>query len=82
MRRFIGLVFAALMLAAPVLLTPTEGLAKGGYVRLPEPKLVRAGLPIPSDLGLSPDQMLGGCGTRRSRDPATHKCRGPADFGN
>jgi hypothetical protein len=81
MRRFTGFILAALVLATPVLLTPTRGLAKGGYVRLPEPKLVRAGLPIP-DISLSPDQMLGGCGTKRTRDLVTHKCRGPADFGN
>ena len=23
-----------------------------------------------------------GCGPRRYRDPTTHRCRGPADFGN
>jgi len=25
---------------------------------------------------------FGGCGGRRYRDPNTHRCRGPADFGN
>jgi hypothetical protein len=73
MRRFAALVAAALV--------PTPAIAKGGYVRLPEPKLVRAGVPIP-DLELSPGQILGGCGAKRYRDPVTHKCRGPADFGN
>ena len=54
---------------------------KSGYVRLPEPRLVRAGAPIP-DLELWPSQILGGCGAKRYRDPSTHKCRGPADIGN
>jgi hypothetical protein len=76
MRRFTALIAAALALAAPA-----PGLAKGGYVRLPEPKIVRAGPPIPES-ELSPGQILGGCGAKRYRDPQTHKCRGPADFGN
>jgi hypothetical protein len=29
----------------------------------------------------SPNEFLGGCGRGRYRDPATRKCRGPADFG-
>jgi|SRR6516225_3928669 len=27
-----------------------------------------------------PLSILGGCGGKRSRDPNTHRCRGPADF--
>ncbi|MGA9949492.1 MAG: hypothetical protein WBQ24_14670 [Xanthobacteraceae bacterium] len=73
MRRFVALVAAALALAAP-----TSAMAKSGYVRLPEPRLVRAGVPIP-DSELSPNQILGGCGPKRVRDQITHKCRGPAD---
>ena len=76
MRRFAALVAAALALAAT-----TSAIAKSGYVRLPEPKVVRAGVPIP-DLQLSPSQILGDCGAKRYRDPVTHKCRGPADIGN
>ena len=75
MRRFTALIAAAL-LAAPV-----QGLAKGGAMRLPEPRVVRAGPPIPMP-ELSPSDMLGGCGTKRYRDPQTHRCRGPADIGN
>jgi hypothetical protein len=26
--------------------------------------------------------ILGSCGGKRYRDPNTHRCRGPADFGN
>jgi hypothetical protein len=76
MRRYTTLVVAALALAVPA-----HGLAKGGSMRLPEPKVVRAGPPIP-DVELSPSQILGGCGPKRTRDPVTHKCRGPADVGN
>jgi hypothetical protein len=73
--------FAALLVAALALMAPARGLAKSGYVRLPEPRLVRAGVPIP-DLELWPSQILGGCGAKRYRDPSTHKCREPADIGN
>jgi hypothetical protein len=75
MRRFTAFLLVALMFAAPA-----KVFAKGGYVRLPEPKLIGTGPPIP-DLQLSPSPVLGGCGTKRYRDPETHKCRGPADFG-
>jgi hypothetical protein len=76
MRRFTALVVAALMLAVPAC-----AIARGSYIR-PWPKIIRAGAPLPSDLGLSSDQLLGGCGTKRTRDSATHKCRGPADVSN
>jgi hypothetical protein len=76
MRRFTALVAAALALAAPA-----HGLAKGGYVRLPEPKIVGAGRAIPEP-ELMPSQILGGCGARRYRDPEAHRCRSPADIGN
>jgi hypothetical protein len=73
--------FAALVAAAAGARGATGAIAKSGYVRLPEPRLVRAGVPIP-DLQLSPSQILGGCGAKRYRDSLTHKCRGPADIGN
>ncbi len=74
--------FAVLVLLTLVLAALTGAMAKSGYVRVPEPKIVRAGPPIPTDLGLSASQLLGGCGAKRYRDRATHKCRGPADIGN
>jgi hypothetical protein len=77
MRSFTAVVVAAVLALA----APTPASAKGGYVRLPEPRIVRAGPPLP-DLELSPGQILGGCGARRYRDAETHKCRGPADVGN
>jgi hypothetical protein len=30
----------------------------------------------------APNESFGGCGRGRYRDARTHKCRGPADFGN
>ena len=75
MRRFTAVIVAALVLAAP-----SQALARGGYVYA-TPKIVRAGPPIP-EFHLSPSQMLGGCGTKRYRDPTSGRCRGPADAGN
>jgi hypothetical protein len=73
--------FTAFLIAALALVAPGETLAKGGYSRSPEPKLVKAGAPLPQ-LSLSPGQILGGCGPKRTRDATTGLCRGPADFGN
>jgi len=72
--------------AAMILVAPACALAAGSYTRKP-PVTVTAStvssLPsIPHASELSVSQILGGCGGRRSRDPVTHKCRGPADVGN
>lgn len=74
MRTFTAFIGAVLLLAAP-----TPGLAKGGTDLhwTEQPKIVRAGPPLPN---LSPSQFLGGCGSRRYRDPQTQRCRGPADL--
>jgi hypothetical protein len=40
----------------------------------------RAG--VPSVSPVSPSDLLAGCGRGRYRDPASHRCRGPADIGN
>jgi len=66
---------------ALVVLVPVSAMAKGGWPRS-QPVFVSAGLTIPSSPLLSTHQILGGCGSKRYRDPETHKCRGPADFGN
>jgi hypothetical protein len=70
----ITLVFIALAGAA---FAPGAALAKGGYSRPPDPRVITAGVPAPS-----PGVILGGCGPKRVRDPVTQKCRGPADVGN
>ena len=70
MRRFV----TPSILVATILAAPSGALAKGGYVRRPEPvPISRAGVPTPQ---LSPSDFLGGCGRGRSiRDPGTQKCR-------
>ena len=65
-----------------VVVAPQELLAKGGYVRPPEPTPVRAGLPTASVPKPPLGMAIGGCGPKRLPDPQTHQCRGPADFGN
>ena len=61
---------------------PTLVQARGGPLHLNGPfnpqsqPVSRAGVPTPS---VSPKDFLAGCGRGRYRDPATHKCRGPAD---
>ena len=58
----------------------TDGLGKGGtnmHERFP---VSRAGAPAFEPA--APTEVLGGCGRGRYRDSRTHKCRGPADFGN
>jgi hypothetical protein len=36
----------------------------------------------PSERPTLPSERFSGCGRGRYRDARTHKCRGPADFGN
>ena len=50
--------------------------AKGGTLHL---FTSRAGPPVISQ-PVSPSDILGGCGRGRYRDPASQKCRGPADI--
>jgi len=69
----------ALMLIGLIFSAPAQALAKAGYARPPEPKVVTAGVPAPSQF---PGAVLGGCGPKRVRDTVTNKCRGPADVGN
>jgi hypothetical protein len=61
-------------------IAPDSALAKGGTLHLFESQrqpVARAGAPT---LSLPPpSEFLAGCGHGRYRDPATQKCRGPAD---
>jgi hypothetical protein len=57
--------------------TSDAAFAKGGPLHL---FTLRAGPPAASQ-PVSPSDFLGGCGRARYRDPATQKCRGPADVG-
>jgi hypothetical protein len=87
MRRLLcfGTVLAGVV-AAIALVVPTGVLAAGAYMRKPPVKVTASMIPSLPDLspstGITASQILGGCGGRRTRDPQTHKCRGPADFGN
>jgi hypothetical protein len=69
--------FALLMFLVP--LFPGGALGKGG-TNMHEFSVFRAGVPTIDPASLI--QSLGGCGRGRYRDTYTHKCRGPADFGN
>jgi hypothetical protein len=70
-----------LILAALIIAAPTTVIAKGGHDRLVESMPIKTELPTPSAVELPPSQFMG-CGSKRYRDPVTHKCRGPADVGN
>jgi hypothetical protein len=77
---------SAFIAAAMILVAPACALGGGSYTKKP-PVTVAAStassLPAaPQASELTASQILGGCGGRRTRDPVTHKCRGPADFGN
>jgi hypothetical protein len=65
---------------ALTLVASSPALANGGTIRRSEP--VPTELTTPSLPQASSFDNLGGCGRGRYRDPATHRCRGPADFGN
>jgi hypothetical protein len=72
-------------IATNVLAIPGYTLAKGGYVRAPEPVPIAAASMVPKLPKVSipsPKRLLGGCGRGAIRDPQTHKCRGPGDISN
>lgn len=84
-RRFVAVTTMAAMLADPANLA----FAAGAPVRKP-PTTVGATIgPSPSATssappaaqGTGPEQLFGGCGKGRVRDPRTNQCRGPADIG-
>ena len=69
---------ATLMLTAP-----HEALAKGGTFHLFSAAQA-ATITSPRTEATTethPQTILGSCGGRRTRDPNTNRCRGPADFG-
>jgi hypothetical protein len=70
----------AATLAILMSIAPHEASAKGGM----KPFVTRAeAAPIGSLRTEPTTETLGvGCGGKRYRDPNTHRCRGPADFGN
>jgi hypothetical protein len=82
-RRLFGLValrhFVLLVFLVP--LFPEGALGKGGTNMHEMLSTSRASV-VPTFDPSSLIQSLGGCGRGRYRDTHTHKCRGPADFGN
>ena len=74
----------AVTLAIPMSIAPHEASAKGGMKMCCLSPISRAeAAPITSPRNEPTTEILGvGCGGKRYRDPITHRCRGPADFGN
>jgi hypothetical protein len=60
---------------------PEAAFARGG-TDLHEPLPVVHAATLPGSTLHLPAENFKGCGHGRYRDPRTHKCRGPADFGN
>ena len=78
--RSIGL---AVTLAILIAIAPHEASAKGGTFHLfsawsspAEAATVTLSRPEKTTV------IFDGCGGKRQRNPNTHRCRGPADFGN
>jgi hypothetical protein len=71
-----------LIVSRMTIIAVNSALAKGArvpHLESQSPPVSRAGVPA---LSVSPSDFLSGCGRGRYRDPATHRCRGPADIGN
>jgi hypothetical protein len=69
------------LVVALALAVPGFALAAGAYVRK-EPIKASMLPPVPSLPSVSASESFNGCGGRRIRDPKTHQCRGPGDFGH
>jgi len=79
--------FFAVVTATMALTLPACVLAAGAPIRKPPvivPEVAAAPAPSassPPSVGISHEQIFGGCGRGRVRDPRTNQCRGPADVG-
>ena len=78
-----GVALAA-TLAILTLTEAHEASAKGGVIHLfSAAQAATATSPrAPATIEAHSPTIFGSCGGRRIRDPNTHRCRGPADFGN
>jgi hypothetical protein len=84
MRRMLAIV------AATTILAPVGVLAAGAPIR--KPPVAVSGLTVPAistapsapalAAGMTQEQVFGGCGGRRVRDPRTNQCHGPGDIGH
>ena len=66
-------------------IAPHEASARGGPLHLLDAWAVsraEAATGTSSRKELTTQTLGVGCGGKRFRDPNTHRCRGPADFGN
>jgi hypothetical protein len=72
------------VVVALALAVPSYALAAGSEISRKEPvSAVKASaLALPTLPSVSASESFNGCGGRRVRDPKTHQCRGPADFGH
>jgi hypothetical protein len=78
--RSIGL---AVILAILMSVAPHEASAKGGTFHLWSAWSRAEAATITSSRKEPVTETLSvGCGGKRYKDPITHRCRGPADFGN
>jgi hypothetical protein len=81
------LIVAVTTIAATLAVPAHFVFAAGAPVRKPPtsvgmaPPAAPAAPSTPSVQGTGPEQLLGGCGRGRVRDPRTNQCRGPADIG-
>jgi hypothetical protein len=72
-------------LAIQMLIAPHEASARGGPFHLfPQAEAATVTPSRTEAATVTPGrtETFGGCGGKRYRDPNTHRCRGPADFGN
>jgi hypothetical protein len=75
----------AVTLAILMSIAPHEASAKGGIKSNTFNPFSRAEAATITSSPLQPHATtptFGGCGGKRYRDPNTHQCRGPADFGH
>ena len=73
----------AFTLAILVSIAPHQALAKGGMkMCCLIPRAEAATITSKPLEAHAPTMTIGGCGGKRYRDPITHQCRGPADFGH
>jgi len=80
-----GSIALAVTVAILVSIAPHQASAKGGIKSNTFNPFSRAEAATITPSPLQPHAMtptLGGCGGKRYRDPNTHQCRGPADFGH
>jgi hypothetical protein len=69
------------ILAAAAALAPGNLEAAGAPIRnQPIPATTSIAPPVVPSISLNREQLLGGCGGKRVRDPVTNQCRGPGDL--